>query len=168
MSRKTTIEEYLKQTHHENQLLRFRKLSGKMSSRQKSCEVPLQDYSRIQLMYLSNGKLFTDYSFPPDKSSLTYVYSGDDRYDKMIFKRPKVSLGLSSLPVSWTVWTCQTAVPTVKTCVKENIVSGQVKDGNGSLGFKIPTAFCDSCKIALALLRIFNINLAKCAGGSKT
>lgn len=45
-------------------------------------------------MYLpsavSNGKLFTDFSFPPDKSSLTYVYSGDDRYDKMVFKRPKV------------------------------------------------------------------------------
>ena len=68
--------------------------STEMSGNQKTCEVPLQDYARIQLMYLpsaiSNGKLFTDYSFPPDKSSLTYVYSGDDRYDKMVFKRPKV------------------------------------------------------------------------------
>ena len=68
--------------------------STEMSGNQNTCEVPLQDYARIQLMYLpsaiSNGKLFTDYSFPPDKSSLTYVYSGDDRYDKMVFKRPKV------------------------------------------------------------------------------
>lgn len=65
-----------------------------MNSRKRSCEVPVQDFARIQLMYLpnalSNGKLFTDYAFPPDKSSLTYVYSGDDRYEKMVFKRPKV------------------------------------------------------------------------------
>ncbi|XP_060606456.1 uncharacterized protein LOC132758775 isoform X2 [Ruditapes philippinarum] len=64
-----------------------------MSSRKTSCEVPVQDFARIQLMFLpnalSNGKLFTDYTFPPDKSSLTYVYSGDDRYEKMVFKRPK-------------------------------------------------------------------------------
>ena len=66
-----------------------------MSGKTRFSEVPLQDYARIQLMFLPNalskGKLFTDLSFPPDKSSLTYVYSGDDRYEKMVFKRPKVS-----------------------------------------------------------------------------
>ena len=67
-----------------------------MTTRKISREVPVQDFARIQLMFLpnahSNGKLFTDYTFPPDKSSLTYVYSGDDRYEKMVFKRPKVYL----------------------------------------------------------------------------
>ena len=34
--------------------------------------------------------LHRDKTFPPDQSSLTYVYSGDDKYEKMVFKRPRV------------------------------------------------------------------------------
>ncbi|KAL4217684.1 Calpain-1 catalytic subunit [Mactra antiquata] len=88
-----------------------------MYNRKRSCEVPLQDFARIQLLFLpnvlSNGKLFTDVSFPPDKSSLTYVYSGDDRYDKMVFKRPKEICvycvfagvgGVYETPFPWQRW----------------------------------------------------------------
>ena len=35
--------------------------------------------------------LFVDKRFPPDISSLSYVYSGEDKYEKMVFKRPWVS-----------------------------------------------------------------------------
>ncbi|CAH1773812.1 unnamed protein product, partial [Owenia fusiformis] len=35
-----------------------------------------------------NGALFIDQTFPADISSLTYVYSGDDKYERMVFKRP--------------------------------------------------------------------------------
>ena len=34
--------------------------------------------------------LFVDATFPPDQSSLTYVYSGDDNYEQMVWKRPQV------------------------------------------------------------------------------
>ncbi|XP_033726509.1 uncharacterized protein LOC117316119 [Pecten maximus] len=62
-------------------------------------EVPCQIYSRIKKDILdkrkenrnnliAEGDLFVDPSFPPDLSSLSYVYSGDDRYEKMIFERP--------------------------------------------------------------------------------
>ncbi|XP_060069829.1 uncharacterized protein LOC132549877 [Ylistrum balloti] len=63
-------------------------------------EVPLQNYSHIKRSILDKRKknpfatqedLFIDPSFPPDLSSLSYVYSGDDRYEKMIFKRPLVT-----------------------------------------------------------------------------
>ncbi|CAD5115105.1 unnamed protein product [Dimorphilus gyrociliatus] len=33
--------------------------------------------------------LFTDNDFPPEQSSLTYVYSGDDKYERMEFIRAK-------------------------------------------------------------------------------
>lgn len=33
--------------------------------------------------------LFTDNDFPPEQSSLTYVYSGDDKYERMKFIRAK-------------------------------------------------------------------------------
>jgi len=74
---------------------RWRRLSTPtVSYINKSCDVPLQDFARLQLMHLpsahSNEKLFTDYTFPPDKTSLTYVYSGDDRYEQMVFTRAKV------------------------------------------------------------------------------
>ena len=64
-------------------------------------EVPNQNFSLIKRNVQSNcrhGKrlsdadLFVDPSFPPDLTSLTYVYTGDDRYEKMVFKRPLVSL----------------------------------------------------------------------------
>ncbi|KAI0207695.1 hypothetical protein LSAT2_007676 [Lamellibrachia satsuma] len=40
------------------------------------------------MMSTTVDSLFVDDSFPPDKSSLTYVYSGDDQYERMIFRRP--------------------------------------------------------------------------------
>ncbi|XP_064597454.1 LOW QUALITY PROTEIN: calpain-1 catalytic subunit-like [Liolophura sinensis] len=65
----------------------------------KKREVPYQDYSRIKSNVLgkiqrkqtavSLADLYTDPSFPPNQSSLTYVYSGDDKYEKIEFKRPK-------------------------------------------------------------------------------
>lgn len=67
-----------------------------MSSKHFS-EVPYQNFSLIKRNILSKcrqGKrlsdvdLFVDPSFPPDLTSLTYVYTGDDRYEKMVFKRP--------------------------------------------------------------------------------
>ena len=66
-----------------------------MCTRKKTKEVPVQNFSKIKQLFLpsvlSGGPLFTDLSFPPDQSSLTYVYSGDDKYEKMVFKRPLVS-----------------------------------------------------------------------------
>ncbi|KAJ8321759.1 hypothetical protein KUTeg_000230 [Tegillarca granosa] len=70
-----------------------------MSEFRKNRELPYQSYQRIKKNVLSSKKnggisgvtekdLFIDPSFPPDKTSLTYVYSGDDRYEKMVFKRP--------------------------------------------------------------------------------
>ena len=65
-----------------------------MCTRKKTKEVPVQNYSKIKQLLLpsvqSGGSLYTDLSFPPDQSSLTYVYSGDDKYEKMVFKRPLV------------------------------------------------------------------------------
>ncbi|KAK6168051.1 hypothetical protein SNE40_021953 [Patella caerulea] len=66
-------------------------------SNRRTGEIPYQDFSKIAESiykkrrsrgYLSPSDLFTDPSFPPDWSSLTYVYSGDDKYEKTIFKRP--------------------------------------------------------------------------------
>ena len=66
-----------------------------MCALRKTKEVPVQNFAKIKLLYLPNalsgGQLFTDLSFPPDQSSLTYVYTGDDKYEKMVFKRPLVS-----------------------------------------------------------------------------
>ena len=65
-----------------------------MCTRKKTKEVPVQNFAKIKYLFLpsvlSGGQLFTDLSFPPDQSSLTYVYSGDDKYEKMVFKRPLV------------------------------------------------------------------------------
>ena len=41
--------------------------------------------------YIKDCDLFIDEAFPPDISSLTYIYSGDDKYERMQFKRPRVS-----------------------------------------------------------------------------
>lgn len=41
---------------------------------------------------VSEGDLFVDPFFPPDQSSLNFVYSGDDKYERMVYKRPKVQL----------------------------------------------------------------------------
>ena len=46
------------------------------------------------MMSTTVDSLFVDDSFPPDKSSLTYVYSGDDQYERMIFLRPPVRLNV--------------------------------------------------------------------------
>lgn len=72
----------------------------------KKREVPYQDFSRIKSNVLgkiqrnqttvSATDLYTDPSFPPNQSSLTYVYSGDDKYEKIEFKRPKVRFLLLS------------------------------------------------------------------------
>lgn len=63
-------------------------------------ETPYQDFSRIRRTilalrdakgYLTQEDFFVDPSFAPDMSSLTYVYSGDDKYERAVFKRPHVS-----------------------------------------------------------------------------
>ena len=63
-------------------------------------ETPYQDINRIRRNILAvretKGSLspqdyFTDPSFASDMTSLAYVYSGDDKYEKAIFKRPHVS-----------------------------------------------------------------------------
>lgn len=63
-------------------------------------EVPEQDFAEIRrnIMCKKRGEsiadeyLFVDSTFPPDQSSLTYVYSGDDKYERMVFRRPQVNL----------------------------------------------------------------------------
>ncbi|XP_046561732.1 calpain-3-like isoform X1 [Haliotis rubra] len=68
-----------------------------MAARERSRETPYQDFTRIKNAvfirraargHLDRDDLFTDPSFPPDWSSLTYVYSGDDKYERTVFKRP--------------------------------------------------------------------------------
>ena len=62
-------------------------------------EVPKQEYEELRRKILSKRRdgrvrekdLFVDPAFPPDETSLTYVYSGDDKYERMVFKRPQVS-----------------------------------------------------------------------------
>ena len=63
-------------------------------------ETPVQDYDVIKLDLLNRRKLrrdvrrdaaWVDPVFPPDLSSLTYVYSGDDKYERMKFHRVTVS-----------------------------------------------------------------------------
>ena len=65
-----------------------------------SFEIPDQDFYEIQTRILAlksseedcleDDDLHLDPLFPPDITSLTYVYSGDDKYERMTFKRPKV------------------------------------------------------------------------------
>lgn len=59
---------------------------------------------------ITDSDLFVDASFPPDRSSLTYVYSGDDKYERTVFRRPKVSLVKKRA-----LWQVKTVV-NVKTC----------------------------------------------------
>ncbi|XP_061165059.1 uncharacterized protein LOC133173991 [Saccostrea echinata] len=64
-----------------------------MAGNRHSSEVPYQNYDKLKqtiLMKRQRGKheLFVDPSFPPDLSSLTYVYIGDDRYERTKFARP--------------------------------------------------------------------------------
>ncbi|XP_069105998.1 uncharacterized protein [Argopecten irradians] len=76
-------------------------------------EVTCQNYARIkkdildkrkEYLFTTEEDLFVDTIFPPDLSSLTYVYSGDDRYEKMVFKRPlttssnAVFIGVGGVP----------------------------------------------------------------------
>ena len=67
-------------------------------------ETPYQDINRIRRNILAvretKGSLlpedcFMDPSFASDMTSLAYVYSGDDKYEKAIFKRPHVSGSVS-------------------------------------------------------------------------
>ena len=62
-------------------------------------ETPVQDYDVIKEDLLNRRKLrrdvrrdaaWVDPVFPPDLSSLTYVYSGDDKYERMKFRRVTV------------------------------------------------------------------------------
>ncbi|XP_055879275.1 uncharacterized protein LOC106058299 [Biomphalaria glabrata] len=85
-------------------------------------ETPYQDYTRIRKMIqakadlkggLTSSDLFVDASFPPDRSSLTYVYSGDDKYEHTLFRRPKETRetpmltgvgGICDEPFPWQMW----------------------------------------------------------------
>ncbi|XP_041362152.1 uncharacterized protein LOC121378117 [Gigantopelta aegis] len=85
-------------------------------------ETPYQDFSRIKKGALTRRAargftafedLFTDPSFPPDWSSLTYVYSGDDKYERTVFRRPPevqnnpVFIGVGGIPdepFPWRHW----------------------------------------------------------------
>ena len=56
------------------------------------------DWERLRMRFLAKCRhgvlteddMYVDVSFPPDITSLSYVYSGDDKYERMVFKRPKV------------------------------------------------------------------------------
>lgn len=68
-----------------------------MAGNRHSSEVPYQNYDKLKqtiLVKRQRGKpeLFVDPSFPPDLSSLTYVYIGDDRYERTKFARPLVGI----------------------------------------------------------------------------
>lgn len=68
-----------------------------MAGNRHNTEVPYQNYDKLKqtiLMKRQRGKpeLFIDPSFPPDLSSLTYVYIGDDRYERTKFARPLVGI----------------------------------------------------------------------------
>lgn len=72
-------------------------LSKFMAGNRHNTEVPYQNYDKLKqtiLMKRQRGKpeLFIDPSFPPDLSSLTYVYIGDDRYERTKFARPLVGI----------------------------------------------------------------------------
>jgi hypothetical protein len=68
-----------------------------MAGNRHNSEVPYQNYDILKQTILKTrerGKpeLFVDPSFPPDLSSLTYVYIGDDRYERTEFARPLVGI----------------------------------------------------------------------------
>lgn len=72
-------------------------LSKFMAGNRHNTEVPYQNYDKLKqtiLVKRQRGKpeLFIDPSFPPDLSSLTYVYIGDDRYERTKFARPLVGI----------------------------------------------------------------------------
>ncbi|ESO83134.1 hypothetical protein LOTGIDRAFT_169536 [Lottia gigantea] len=90
-----------------------------MTAKNRSKEIPYQDFSKIReaisrkkenQIDLNSSDLFVDPSFPPDWSSLTYVYSGDDKYEKTVFKRPiniinnPVLVGVGGVCVEWFPW----------------------------------------------------------------
>ncbi|CAL1546101.1 unnamed protein product [Lymnaea stagnalis] len=82
----------------------------------------MSSFSRIKRMVLAKADLkgelttsdlFVDASFPPDRSSLTYVYSGDDKYERTVFRRPKEIRedpkltglgGICDEPFPWQLW----------------------------------------------------------------
>ena len=63
-------------------------------------QTPLRQFDSFRLRAQTRRKrgmllpedLYVDPAFPPDMTSLSYVYSGDDKYERMVFTRPKVSL----------------------------------------------------------------------------
>lgn len=68
-----------------------------MAGNRHNTEVPYQNYDKLKQtiqVKRQRGKpeLFIDPSFPPDLSSLTYVYIGDDRYERTKFARPLVGI----------------------------------------------------------------------------
>lgn len=77
-------------------------------------ETPYQDICRIRRTILalrdakgslSSDDYFVDPSFAPDMTSLAYVYSGDDKYERTIFQRPHVSLILIFHPLFFVCFT---------------------------------------------------------------
>ena len=60
------------------------------------------DWERLRMRFLAKCRhgvlteddMYVDVLFPPDMTSLSYVYSGDDKYERMVFKRPKVGYAL--------------------------------------------------------------------------
>lgn len=86
---------------HNHFYLFFRNDTMQPARRKTLREVPNQHFQRIkrnvlckanQDGHISWNDLFTDISFPPDLSSLSYVYTGNDHYEKMTFRRPLVSI----------------------------------------------------------------------------
>jgi hypothetical protein len=75
--------------------------SGSLAGNRLVRETPYQDIARIRRNILAlretKGELtsedyYMDPSFTSDITSLAYVYSGDDKYEKAVFKRPHVSI----------------------------------------------------------------------------
>ena len=74
--------------------------SSHSSNHRHESETPYQDFKRIKRTILairetkgglSSEDYFKDPFFTADITSLSYVYSGDDKYEKAVFKRPNVS-----------------------------------------------------------------------------
>ncbi|KAK7092094.1 hypothetical protein V1264_009695 [Littorina saxatilis] len=131
-------------------------------------ETPYQDITRIRRNILAikeaKGSLspedyFKDPSFTSDMTSLAYVYSGDDKYEKAIFKRPHefqqepVFVGVGGVcdePFPWRQWKqrhwLHAALVTVSLSIRhlekiipgyKNFEQGFVNDYTGAFHFNI-------------------------------
>ncbi|PVD32071.1 hypothetical protein C0Q70_07499 [Pomacea canaliculata] len=131
-------------------------------------ETPYQDICRIRRTILalrdakgslSSDDYFVDPSFAPDMTSLAYVYSGDDKYERTIFQRPHetqddpVFVGVGGVcdePFPWRQWKLRqwfhAALVTVSLSLKhlekiipgyKNFEQGFSKDYTGAFHFNI-------------------------------